>query len=477
MADLSPGGVQQAALQNQFLFMLGAAVQQATLYEPDNKVMADPIQRLERTLKQILGEAPTFTFQGVDQTIFVNGQRLRCDGTAFNRHQVFLKLLAARKASGMAFNGPLEDSHWKGVLGAVARVDRNSASPFEDIEAALAKAGLSELVGMMPTGAQAAVAAAKKVRGDKRLFAIRAYAKAMHLLREYIKHLADPVRRGYFHVKLLRVAQDLVTTCEQDGWKYIGLVNNKDYHAYLYNHSVNVAMLSLVLGVRLGLRRERLAELAMAALLHDVGKAMLPREIMDKRGTFTDEEKKILGSAPELGVKSLLAVRQYNEALLKRIVVIGEHGEAMGERSDHHAYSRIVAIAETYDALTTDRPHRAAFLPDAAMKMLMKLADSRLDRGLVAVFAQAVGMFPCGTLAEISDGSLAIVFHPHPDRKLWTSPIVRLVRDAAKQEIRKPPVVDLSAAKPGEEPRYITRTLEPAAAGVNISACLYEDPA
>jgi len=476
MVDLTSGGVQQAALQNQFLFLLGGAVQQATLYEPDNKVMADPIARLERTLKQILGEVPTFTFQGVEQSIFVNGQRLRCDGPTFTRHQVFLKFLATRKASGMAFNGPLDAARWKGVLASVARIDRSSPSPFEDVEAALAKAGLSELVGLLPTGAQAAVAAAKKVMGDKRLFAIRAYAKAMHLLREYIKHLGDPVRRGYFHVKLLRVAQDLVTMCEQDGWKYIGLVNNKAYHAYLFNHSVNVAMLSLVLGVKLGLRRERLAELAMAALLHDVGKAMLPREIMDKRGMFTDEEKKVLATAPELGVKSLLSVRQYNEALLKRIVVIGEHGEAMGERSDHHPYSRIVAIAETYDALTTDRPHRSAYLPDAAMKMLMKLAETRLDRGLVAVFAQSVGMFPCGTLVELSDGALAIVFHPHPDRKLWMSPIVRLVRDAAKLEIRKPPVVDLSESKPGSPARTIARTLEPAGVGVNVSACLYEDP-
>jgi HD-GYP domain-containing protein (c-di-GMP phosphodiesterase class II) len=466
--------VQQHAAYNQFLFNLAGAVQQAGLYELENKIMVDPINRLDRMLRTILQTSPTFTFQGADQNLYVNGQRLRCDGPTFTRHQTFLKLLDGRKASGLTFTCPLEVKQWKTLLTAIAKVDKNSSSPFEDMMATLSAGGMAELIEILPTSTQAALTAAKKVQSDKRLYAIRAYCKCIHLLQEFIKSLDNAVRRGYFHVKLLRAAQELVTAVEQGGWKYFGLVNTKDYHAYLYNHSVNVAVLSLVLGVRLGLRRDKLAELAMAGMMHDVGKAMLPRDLMDKRGAFTDEEKKILATAPELGVKAVLQQKLYNESVLKRVVVIGEHGEAMGERTDHHPYSRIVAIAETFDALTTDRPHRLAFPPDQAVKMLMKLSETRLDRGLVTLFVQTVGLWPCGTLVELSDGSVAVTFHPHPDRKKWASPIVRIVKDKNRVEQRNPPVVDLSETNP---PLAIVKTLEPGSIGVNVSGFLYEDAA
>ncbi len=467
---------QQHALYNQFLFNLAAAVQQATLYESDNKIMLDPINRLDKLLRQILQVTPSFTFQGADENIYVNGQRLRCDGPTFTRHQIFLKVLANRKSSGLTLTTALETKQWKTLLTAIARVDKSSSSPFEDMMATISAGGMNEILEVLPTSAQAALAAAKRVQSDKRLYSIRAYVKSMHLLREFIKNLDHPLRRGYFHVKLLRAVQELVTACEQDGWKYFGIVNSKDYHAYLYNHSANVAVLSLIIGVKLGLRRDKLAELAMAAMMHDVGKALLPRDLMEKRGVFTDEEKKVLATAPELGIRSLLAQRLYNESVLKRLVVIGEHGEAMGERTDHHPYSRIVAIAETFDALTTDRPHRAAFLPDAAVKMLMKLAETRLDRGLVTLFIQTVGFYPCGTLLELSDGSLAVSFHPNPDRKLWRTPIVRIVRDRNKGDVRQPPVVDLSTAMDGDKPLSIVQAIEPMTAGLNVAAYLYEDP-
>jgi len=99
----------------------------------------------------------------------------------------------------------------------------------------------------------------------------------MFLLKLYIEHLDDATRRSYYHLKLQRAVQDLVTVCLEDGWKYFGLVNIKHYEEYLYNHSINVAVLSLVMGVKLKLRRSCLVELGMAAILHDLGKALLPR--------------------------------------------------------------------------------------------------------------------------------------------------------------------------------------------------------
>jgi HD-GYP domain-containing protein (c-di-GMP phosphodiesterase class II) len=306
---------------------------------------------------------------------------------------------------------------------------------------------------------------------ERRLFAMRTYAKAMFLLREYLRQSPDSTRRGYYHLRLQRVAHDLIGVCEDGSWKHLGFVNNKGYEEYLYNHSVNVTVLALMIGLRLNLKRPRLAELSMAALLHDVGKAQLPAHLMGKQGAFTDEERKQLDSHPELGLRSLLKVRQYNEALLKRIVVICEHHQAASEKSDHHPYSRAVAVACTFDALTSERPYRAPFRPDVAMKILHRMSDDKLDRGMVALFIQTLGLYPCGSLVELSDKSLAVAIEPHDEAKLWRRPTVRMVQDPGGMRYLNAPVVDLAEAPV----RDVVRTLEPAAAGVNVGAVLFEE--
>src|SRR5262245_55160304 len=104
MADLSAAGDGDkagAALHNQFLLTLNGAVSQAQLYEPDHKILVDPIRRLGSQLGEILRESAILTIQNRDQSVFVNEQRLRSDGPTYTRHQQFFRLLETRKASGL----------------------------------------------------------------------------------------------------------------------------------------------------------------------------------------------------------------------------------------------------------------------------------------------------------------------------------------------------------------------------------------
>jgi HD-GYP domain-containing protein (c-di-GMP phosphodiesterase class II) len=214
----------------------------------------------------------------------------------------------------------------------------------------------------------------------------------------------------------------------------------------------------------------------MAALLHDLGKAFLPPALLKKSKSFTESERKQLLRHPILGVQAMLRMGQYSEGLLKRIMVVCEHHEGV-QGAAHHFYSRVVAVAETFDALTTERPHRPAFLPDAAVKMLIDMAGKRLDRDIVRLFVRTLGLFPCGTCVELNTGELAIVFHPSPDPKYWMLPIVRIVRDKDGLGYRVPRQVDLTEVPKGasEPPRHIVRTLDPASIGLNVAGCLYAD--
>jgi len=241
------------------------------------------------------------------------------------------------------------------------------------------------------------------------------------------------------------------------------------------NDSVNVAVLSLILGLKMSLSRPRLAELAMAAMLHDIGKARLPKELMEKPGSFTEEERKQLSHHPELGIRALLAVKPYNESLLKRILVIAEHHHPLKTHPEIHPYSRIIAIAETFDALTTDRPYRPGFAPDIAVQILAKLAGERLDPTLTTAFIQTIGLYPSGTLVELSDHSLAIVSHPHPEVSGWRTPTVRLLGLKGMDKSRTR-LVDLSKPPPGEPARTIIRVADPRPFGISVTGFLLEEP-
>ncbi len=461
---------------SRFLAMFDGCLRQAQLYEPDNKILNEPIQRLSGILDEILTGRPHFAFQGTDENVFINGQRLRVDGTTYLKHIDFLKLLAARQVSGMVFSRTLDADQMKDALYALARFDRESAAAFEEVRASLQHRGLAQAIELTRLAKQAPQRRFTRVQVERRVFAIRSYAKAMLLLRLYIKHINDAVQRGYYHLKLQRAVQDLVTVCLEHGWKYFGLVNAKRHEDYLYNHSTNVAVAALVMGVQLGLRRLRLAELGMAAILHDLGKAFLPKELLEKPGTFTEDDRARLREHPLLGVEALLRVRQYNEALLKRIMVICEHHQMLGEAADPHLYSRIIAAAEAFDALTSDRPHRPAYLPDDAIRILLQMAGTRLDRDVVHAFVQTVGLYPSGSLVELSTGEQALVFHPNSDPREWKSPVVRILRDKSGAEVPRAPLVDLARkGGDGRPVRSIVRCLDPSAAESNASGFLYAE--
>jgi hypothetical protein len=514
--DASSGDVLSGP-SNQFLIALSGALNQAQLYEAENKILLAPIARLGSLLQELLSHGPLFSFQGRDQNIFINDARLRCDGPTFLRHQEFLKQLETRKMSGMAFLDKLNIDQWKVLLYTLARCNRKSPKVFEELQAALVEKGFVKKVTLFPMATAvapegvvtesplpsrppaAAPGAAKadatpgatsvipfpkatgpgtmvrRVKRNPRLFAGRTYVKSMLLLREYYRNLDDRERLGYCQIRLQRAVFDLVSVCEQGGWRYFGLVNNKKLADYLYNHSVNVTVLSLILGLKMSLSRPRLAELAMAAMLHDIGKSRLPRELLQKPGLFSDEERKQLMRHPELGIRALLSVKPYNESLLKRILVVAEHHRPRQGAPEVHPYSRIIAIAETFDALTTDRPYRQAFAPDIAVQLLARLAGEKLDPTLTTAFIQAIGLYPSGTLVELSDHSLAIVSHPHPEVSGWKTPTVRLL-GLKGQEKSRTRLIDLSKPPQTDPPRHILRVVDPRPFGISVTGFLLEEP-
>jgi HD-GYP domain-containing protein (c-di-GMP phosphodiesterase class II) len=201
----------------------------------------------------------------------------------------------------------------------------------------------------------------------------------------------------------------------------VNMIDLKSYDNYTYYHSVNVGVLSIVVGVALGMNSDALYKLGLGALLHDIGKVFVSRKIIDKRGPLTPAEFTEVKKHPLLGYKylrdagldipipSLVGILQHHE----RMDGSGYPGKISGK--EIHQFSRIISIADVFDAMTSDRPYRGAMMPSEVMEFLMGGAGTLFDPDLITLFTRKVAAFPLGTCVLLSNGLTAIVVENYED--------------------------------------------------------------
>ena len=194
----------------------------------------------------------------------------------------------------------------------------------------------------------------------------------------------------------------------------VSLVDIKSMDDCTYNHSINVALLSLVIGLGIQLPMRDLKDLCVGALIHDIGKVLINKDIILKEGSLTTEEytsvKKhttkgfdYLMDIPGISTGVRLIALQHHE----RVDGLGYPGRLMG--TEINTLAKIVAIADVYDALTSNRPYRKALLPNEAMEYIMAHSGTMFDHNIVTVFSRVVVPYPSGTIVRLSTGDVGIV--------------------------------------------------------------------
>jgi len=194
----------------------------------------------------------------------------------------------------------------------------------------------------------------------------------------------------------------------------ISLVDIKSLDTYTFNHSVNVGVLALTLGIAYGLNRNDLYDLTLGCMLHDVGKIFVPNEILNKQGKLNDDEFKIIQDHCEKGFTYL----RENTDLGPRVRIVAlQHqerydgsGYPQGLKGDQiNTLSQIAAIADVYDALTSDRPYRKALSPHEAVEYLMGSGGTHFNMNMIKSFLQKIIPFPVGTVVKLSNGFIGTV--------------------------------------------------------------------
>jgi HD-GYP domain-containing protein (c-di-GMP phosphodiesterase class II) len=247
----------------------------------------------------------------------------------------------------------------------------------------------------------------------------------------------------------------------------------KQYENLTYCHSVNVAVLSLLLGRQLGLDDQTLAALVEAAVLHDVGKTRIPLDLVKKPGALDKRERKMMEAHPVLGAELLAQVDGLRP--LTPLVALEHHRSVtgggypdLGDGVVPHVTSQIVSVADIYEAVTGARSYQSPTPPERACLLLARLAGTKLNAALVKAFVNAITFFPIGSLVRTNRDELAVVVRTNLGDPLH--PIVELVDERVQRMLGE---VDTSARdEAGAYQRHIVETVVPPAEALDVTRFL-----
>lgn len=271
-------------------------------------------------------------------------------------------------------------------------------------------------------------------------------------------------------------AEEMAATVLEDPAASLWLTHLRDRDAYLATHSINVCILALSVGAHLGFSQGSLRQLGLGALLHCVGRVKVPQEILDKPGPLEQHELDLVRRYPEDGF-TLVSESGGVPELARQVIRCHQ------ERWAGHGYPRglfgesvpvmalIAGIADAYDAMTSDRPYRAAMSPEEALHVLYENAEREFGTDIVQAFMRVLGAFPVGSVIELDNGAVGMVVGLRPGAGLW--PTVLLLQTPDGTPYQKRLLLNLAAsdrAKGDMHNRRIRRARRPADVGIDTGA-------
>jgi len=241
----------------------------------------------------------------------------------------------------------------------------------------------------------------------------------------------------------------------------------RDKDSYLMEHSVNVAVFMSILGKYLKLDNQYLHQCVTGALLHDIGKVMIPDTILHKPGKLTDEEFTIMKRHALYSQKILEKSHGFPQASIN---VAGQHHERLdgkgypaGLKGDEVTQeARMASVVDIYDAITADRVYHDGMTPSTALKRMLEWCGPHLDVKYVHAFIKAMGVYPVGSLVELSNGQAGIVIE---ETEETMKPVIRVIYNINAKHFIEVTRLDLSTTN---NEITIVRSLDPVDYGIKL---------
>jgi len=448
---------QTSARQQQALVLaLASAVRTAGYYDEGNVVMQQVCAALNSMLGRHVGEDGATKISAYSHSIYLNSTRVPNSVSTYERFSYLIESFETWRIVSLSFLPGLTEEELMKSLVLLAGVQPDEALELEKM---LRAAGVERVTVERGVPGQTARATA--------VTPVVAYTAAMQLSTE-LGQMSGSFETGVIR-RVRHVTQAVVDQIMRDPTSLLSLTTIKDYDRYLVLHSTNVAVLSTLLGRRLGLDKPKLGELCLAGFLHDAGKLGVDPDVLNKPGALDDKEWKEMRRHPVLAAYTLLGGQRLNPSNMRAVVVAFEHhlnydlsGYPRVElRNRLSLFGSIVAIADVFDALTTARVYRKVNpTPPEAISVLIKERGTSFNATLVKLFVEVMGIYPVGTVVALTGKQAGVVCQPPAIGTPVDRPRVRVVvgEDSGK-------IVDLNRRVGSKYLRSVVAVLNPSNAG------------
>jgi HD-GYP domain-containing protein (c-di-GMP phosphodiesterase class II) len=414
------------------LLAIYTALRSLKLYPVENATVQKALDDLETAARALLAVESDLELRLAGDFIFVNATRLRLELDNYASFSHILVVLRAFDIGALRIHSTVNRREWQILLSLLLSLSERG-QPEERFEELFARLDGAQVQGLEiehatqhDPDAEQAKEAAKRV-----------YAQGVAVTKDVITGVR--LGRATSVKRVKRAVQLIVDQVLNNETSLVGLTTIRDYDEYTFTHSVNVCIFSVALGKKLGLTRLQLYDLGMTALLHDVGKARVPVEILNKTTGLDEREWKIMQGHPWLGALTLFSMRSHDELPYRTILVAHEHhmktdltGYPRPVRPrELGIFSRIVAVADGFDAATTRRSYQTVPIePDQVLREMWQNPKRGYDAILVKALINLIGVYPVGTCVILDTFEVGIVAGPNPEGQQLNRPLVRIAVDA-----------------------------------------------
>jgi HD-GYP domain-containing protein (c-di-GMP phosphodiesterase class II) len=457
------------------LLDLYTALRSLKFYPVENATVQKALDDLDRSARALLQSEGDIEMRLAGDFIFVNATRLRLELDNYAAFSHILTQFRAFDIGTLRVHAGCERREWQIFLSLLLSLPSRAVDTdlLTELKRRLTEGGARNVELERAVPQQEGLQESEEARE----VAKRTYSQGVAVTKDVITGVR--LGRAASVKRVKRAVQMIVDQVLNNETSLMGLTTIRDYDEYTFTHSVNVCIFSVALGKKLGFSKLQLYDLGMTALLHDVGKARVPVEILNKTSGLDEREWKIMQGHPWLGALTLFGLRGYEEIPYRSILVAYEHhmktdltGYPRSVRPRALGiFSRIVSVADGFDAATTRRSYQTVPIePDQVLREMWENPKRGYDTVLVKALINLIGIYPVGTCVILDTFEVGIVASPTQEGGALNRPLVKVVIDADGATVPPPGhLVNLAERDAGGRyTRSIVKVTSPTRYGLTV---------
>lgn len=409
-------------------------IRTAQIHDSNNISTIAALNKTMESIKILLERGGQFRLRLYQEFLFIDDVKIRIDIENFLACTTLINEMKKRGVGSITFSQQSTLNELSRFIYAFNSVEPKSVEPYQELEYRLSSQGIDNITVSRIEDSDEEDGI--HIIQNSKEMATNLYFKTLSAVSDVMD--SAKMKNAVGIRKTKRMIQSMVDLIVREEATVLGLTTLRCYDEYTYNHSVNVSILSIAIGQRLGYDRKELSDLGMATLFHDIGKIDLPLELLNKPSEFTPEEWEIMRTHPVNGVKTLLRLKGLQEQAIRMILSSFEHHlnydlsgyPKLASARRISLFGRITTICDCYDALTSARVYnRSPLVPDKALSYMMKKSAIAFDPQLLKIFVNVIGIYPVGTIVLLNTKELAVVVRANANPANIHKPCIKIITD------------------------------------------------